>query len=180
MKSYNTQLRSSRSYCSWIAGILLTIACILFIISHIHVRWSNFPFAYRNIGSVYTGLWYRHAVYSGRLVKFRIICANERMPCIKLIIARIFMVMTCITSGIGAIYLFIISMFKNINKSIMYIGGFSLACLSFVLGTIGFLFGLSWVIQFERDNIGSAAICALVGSLFSFISAICAFFINSN
>ncbi|CAF3136470.1 unnamed protein product [Rotaria sp. Silwood2] len=139
MRSYISQLRTSRSYFAWIAGILLSIALTLFIISHIHVRWSVFPFAYRNIGSVYSGLWYRHAVYSGRLVKFRITCANERLPCIKLILAR-----------------------------------------SFIFGLTGFLFGLGWIIQFERDKLGSAAICALVGSFFSLVSGICAFFINSK
>ncbi|CAF2550509.1 unnamed protein product [Rotaria sp. Silwood2] len=180
MRSYISQLRTSRSYFAWIAGILLSIALTLFIISHIHVRWSVFPFAYRNIGSVYSGLWYRHAVYSGRLVKFRITCANERLPCIKLILARIFMVMACITSSIGVICLCIISIFKNFYKSIMYIGGFGLACLSFIFGLTGFLFGLGWIIQFERDKLGSAAICALVGSFFSLVSGICAFFINSK
>jgi hypothetical protein len=51
---------------------------------------------------------------------------------------------------------------------------------SFLFGIIGFLSGISWAIQFERDSIGSAAICALLGSFLSLISAICAFFINSN
>jgi len=51
---------------------------------------------------------------------------------------------------------------------------------SFVFGIIGFLTGLSWVIQFERDTIGSAAICALIGSFLSLGSVICVSFINSN
>ncbi|CAF1291977.1 unnamed protein product [Rotaria sp. Silwood1] len=180
MKSYISDLRSSRLYFAWIAGLLLSIALILFITSHVYVRWSIFPFAYRNVGSVYSGLWHRNTVYSGRLVKFKIICAKERMPCMKLIIARIFMIMACITSSIGVICFCIISIFKNFYKSIMYNGGFGLACLSFAFGMTGFLFGLGWVRQSDRDLIGGAAICALVGSLFSLVSAICAFFINSK
>ncbi len=70
------------------AGIFLSIACILFIISHIHVRWSTFPFQYRDISSVDSGLWRRNAVYNGRLVSFKIKCMNERISCTKLIIAR--------------------------------------------------------------------------------------------
>jgi len=110
------------------------------------------------------------------------------------------MIMTCITSGIGVICLCIIPIFTNKYKSILYIIGLSLAFLlvlfysflfllviesnylfsSFVFGIIGFLTGLSWVIQFERDTIGSAAICALIGSFLALGSAICIFFINLN
>jgi len=109
------------------------------------------------------------------------------------------MIMTCITSGIGVICLCIIPTFTNKYKSILYVIGLSLAfllvyfilffllviksnCLfsSFVFGIIGFLTGLSWVMQFERDTIGSAAICALIGSFLALSSAICTFFINLN
>jgi len=106
--------------------------------------------------------------------------------------------MACITSGIGVICLCILPTVQNKHKWILYIIGLSLAFLlvlfvlfllvielnylfsSFVFGIIGFLTGLSWAVQFERDTIGSAAICALIGSFFSLGSAICAFFINSN
>ncbi|CAF4044094.1 unnamed protein product [Adineta steineri] len=181
MKSENSSRRSSKSYHCWIAGTILIIACILFIISHIYIRWSSFPFEYRDIGSVYSGLWRRNVLFSGRLVTFNIKCTTERKPCIKLIIARIFMIMTCITSGIGGICFCILSSFKPKYKSILYLIGLILAFVSFIFGIIGFLFGISWVIQFEKDTIGSAAICALIGSFLSLISAIYAFFsINSN
>lgn len=107
------------------------------------------------------------------------------------------MVMTCITSGVGVICLCILLKSENKYKSMLYLIGLSLAFLSvlfiflfvielnylfssFVFGIIGFLSGISWAIQFERDAIGSAAICALVGSFLSLCSAICVFFINSN
>ncbi len=51
---------------------------------------------------------------------------------------------------------------------------------SFAFGIIGFLSGISWIIQFERDKIGSAAICALIDSFLSLGIAICVSFINSN
>ncbi|UJR36851.1 hypothetical protein I4U23_029564 [Adineta vaga] len=88
MKTIHSLERPSRSFRSWLAGTFLIIACVLFIISHIYIRWSTFPFEYRNIGSVYSGLWRRSVIYGTRTVTFRIRCALERNPCTKLIIAR--------------------------------------------------------------------------------------------
>ena len=126
----------------------MIIACVLFIISHLYIRWSTFPFEYRNIGSVYSGLWRRNVIYGTRTVTFKIKCALERRPCTKLIIARydiikegdfflnkrdlyirILMVMTCITSGIGGICLTFLSASKTKYKSLLYIAGLILAFL---------------------------------------------------
>ncbi|CAF1009100.1 unnamed protein product [Adineta steineri] len=195
MKSENSSRRSSKSYHCWIAGTILIIACILFIISHIYIRWSSFPFEYRDIGSVYSGLWRRNVLFSGRLVTFNIKCTTERKPCIKLIIARHIYIRW---SSFPFEYRDIGSVYSGLwRRNVLFSGRlvtFNIKCTterkpcikliiarSFIFGIIGFLFGISWVIQFEKDTIGSAAICALIGSFLSLISAIYAFFsINSN
>ncbi len=108
----------------------------------------------------------------------------------------IFMIATCITSGIGTICLCLLPIFKNKSKSIICMIGLCLAILSvclsfdywfvksndlfrsFIFGLIGFVFGLAWIYQFFQDKIAVSAISVLIGSLFSLVSAICIYFIN--
>jgi hypothetical protein len=106
------------------------------------------------------------------------------------------MIATCITSGIGTIILCIFPIFKTKYKPILCLTGLCLAILlvffdlviiilndlfsSFIFGMIGFVFGLIWVLDLNRDTISSAAISVLIGSFLSFASAVCVFIINLN
>ncbi len=67
---------------------MLCVACILFIISHIDISWGVFPFKYRDMGTVHSGLWRRNAFYGGRLIVFKINCESELKSCTTLIISR--------------------------------------------------------------------------------------------
>ncbi|CAF1658895.1 unnamed protein product, partial [Adineta ricciae] len=174
MKTTNSIKQPSVPFRARLAGVSLIIACGLFIFSNVYVRWSTFPFNYRNFNSVYSGLWRRNVIYGTRVVSFKIKCSMERKSCVNLIIARIFMVLACITSGMGGICLSYLPSSKAKQRSLVYIIGLILAFLSFGYGLVGFLSGIIWIAQFERDAIGSAAICALIGSLLSLTSAICA------
>lgn len=80
------------------------------------------------------------------------------------------MIITCITSGMDALCLYILLKVKSMKIPYLCMTGFSLACLlvdvfhfqnliilvnylfsSFIFGIIGFFSGLSWVMQFDKE-----------------------------
>ncbi|CAF1365764.1 unnamed protein product [Didymodactylos carnosus] len=89
--------------------------------------------------------------------------------------ARVFITMACITSITGFICLLAVAAINKHPQILCYVG-IVLAVLSFISGLIGFSLGVDAFVK-NPQKIGAAAVCALMGWIFSLASAVSSIFI---
>ncbi|CAF1307966.1 unnamed protein product [Rotaria magnacalcarata] len=161
---------------------LLGLACLMFILSNALPSWGVVKLGGVTVAE--GGLW-RQCVKFGTNT-----CANRPLgcsgvpssligQCIKLIMARVFIIFACMLSAFGALFLFMVGISQSPNASFSMFGK-ACAAVSLMSGILGVSLGISWAMYGGDVTVGAAAILGIVGIILSFISTVFAVMIPKN
>lgn len=90
--------------------------------------------------------------------------------CLKLMIARTFIIIACIFSGFGAILLVLIGIRGEGNPRLIILGKV-IVIVSLICSIIGFAVGISWIL-YGGWQLGAAAILAIVAAALNLLIAV--------
>lgn len=122
------------------------------------------------------GLW-KYCIRGGDCWKIPLSCSNltgdSLQKCMNLIIVRMFLILSCIFSGIAALIVIKV-LLKGANPKTLE-GLRMLSSASFTFGIIAFPVGIKWTLDHPSTKLSTAAILAIVGSGVNLIGALIVF-----
>jgi len=99
-------------------------------------------------------------------------------PCLKLMMARTFIIMACILSAVGTILLLTIGLTKIGNPRLILLGR-GVVIASSICGIIGMAVGISWALL-GYEKLLAAAILAIVATALNLSSAVICLIIHKE
>jgi hypothetical protein len=100
----------------------------------------------------------------------------ENLPaCNKMMVARAFVTIACIISGLSALCLFARAMIESASRRIIIMISKVLPIVSFIAGVIGVAFGIAYILSTNGAKILEAAILGITAVAINTIGSILAF-----
>ncbi|CAF1463924.1 unnamed protein product [Rotaria sordida] len=157
------------------AGTLIGLSLIFFIISNALPIWNKFGTEYQ---AFTYGLWRSCVTVSNMKQCVAITCPSENDEigfCSKILVARAFVTISCVLSGISAICLLVYTIIGDSAPRVLLLvaKGLVLACL--IMGIIGVAVGINAKIDTGSEvklQLGAAAIIGIVAIIINFFGII--------
>ena len=100
----------------------------------------------------------------------------EALPvCSKMLVARAFLTIACIISGLSVLFLFARAMMESTARKIIIMISKILPVVSFIAGIIGVAVGINYILSSNGGKIREAAILGITAVAFNAIGSMMAF-----